>query len=129
MLRRDYPLMIDSVVIPFPNKYDEASDTIEDVNETEAGTTIRTVSRYDKKTISLSFTVTSEWAIYFKQLYVGQASRENPIGFMRYSLYTEGYETLAVVMRNFKASPRYKSGTLEATEGVWDINFTFEEVP
>lgn len=126
-LYNTYPIMFDTTQILSPSQWDEKSDVIENVNQSEAGTDNVEVARYDKLTVSARFKVAESstagtWAKTFKEF-----SKKASFTLKRYDILAEAYEERTVRMRNFSASLDRKSDLLPNINGVWDISFDLIE--
>lgn len=117
-----YPILLDNVTLPFPSGWAEKYETIETINQTEAGTDSIEVTRYDKLSVSVSTTCIQSLATSLAGL------RDKDVIVMKtYDLKTNAYKERNVRMRNFKASLVKDSHRLAVTNGVWQISFDLEE--
>ncbi len=126
-LYNTYPILFDTTQILSPSQWDEKSEVIENVNQSEAGTDNVEVARYDKLTVSARFKVAESstagtWAKTFKEF-----SKKASFTLKRYDILAEAYEERTVRMRNFFASLDRKSDLLPNINGVWDISFDLIE--
>ena len=119
---KDYPIRFDGENIFTPSSWEEESNVVESVNETEAGTDQIIVTRYDKLSVSASFQCTSTWAGRFKA-YSKQAS----VTVSLYDIETHGYKNRDMRLRSFKAVPVEHSERNRGTDGLWTVSFTLEE--
>ena len=115
-------IMFDDEVIFEPQSWDEESDVIENVNETEAGTEQIAVTRYDKLSVSCSFQCSSLWAKKFKQY-----SMKDEIAVSLYDVVDEAYKVHAMRIRNFKMSLVEHSWKTLNTHGLWNVSFSLIE--
>ena len=126
-LNTNYPIYFDTTQILSPHSWEEKSNVVETVNETEAGTDQIDVTRYDKLSVSVSYAIAESedgggWAKILKGF-----SKYNSFTLKRYDILLGGYEERTVRMRNFSANLKPKSDYLPAVNGVWEISFTLEE--
>ena len=126
-LLNTYPILINNEPVLSPHSWTENSNTVETVNQTEAGTDQIDVTRLDKLSISVTYAIaeTSDgtgWAKKFKGF-----SKLNSLIVKRYDILEAGYEERTMRMRNFSANLVPKSDYLPAVNGVWEISFTLEE--
>ena len=115
-------IMFDEELIFEPQSWDEESDVIENVNETEAGTEQIAVTRYDKLSVSCSFQCSSLWAKKFKQY-----SMKDEIAVSLYDVVDEAYKVRAMRIRNFKMSLVEHSWKTPNTNGLWNVSFSLIE--
>lgn len=118
----DYPVKFDDEQIFPPESWEESSEVIENVNQTEAGTDQVSVTRYDKLSVSASFNCSSRWASKFKAY-----SKKNSISVSLYDLEEQGYKTRTMRIRNFKAKPQDNSRLTPGTNGLWSVSFDLNE--
>ena len=118
----DYPVKINNVELFPANKWDEDSEVIEDVQTSEAGTDITTVTRYDKLTVSAEYRCRSQWLGKFKAW-----SKADTLTVQIYDPVTDKYLSRTMRMRNFKSSLIEFSEKVKDTQGVWNVSFTLEE--
>ncbi len=105
-----------------PKTWNESSEVIENVHETEAGTEQISVSRYDKLKISASYQCSSKWAGIFKDF-----SKKDSIAVTRYDVLAGEEETRYMRMRDLKLSLVEKSTHTGGTKGLWKVSFDLEE--
>ena len=122
-LKSSYPVLLDNIAIPFGKGWSETSNVVENTMESESGTTMRIVTRYDKLTISYSATVLDDMASTLKEL-----SERNVLTLKKYNIKSKAYEERSVVIRGFSASLLDGSDGLSATNGVWKVSFNIEEL-
>lgn len=122
MKHSDYPYKFNDTAIFFPMDWKEDWNTVETVNQSEAGTDIVTVKRYGKLRVSVSCEVSSKWLKIFQSF-----SKMDNFTLSRYDAVDEGYVTHDVRMRGFSASRIEKSENIEISIGLWKISFTLEE--
>ena len=115
-------IMFDDELIFEPQSWDEESDVIENVNETEAGTEQIAVTRYDKLSVSCSFQCSSIWAKKFKQY-----SMKDEIAVSLYDVVDEAYKVRAMRIRDFKMSLVSHSWNTPNTNGLWEVSFSLIE--
>ena len=118
----DFPLYFDAEQMPQPSTWTENSDTIETVNQTEAGTQQAEVVRYDRLVVNVGYVVTDDIARKLKQY-----SKHNSIVVKYYDIETDDYKQRTMRMRKFTAGLHKGSNELLAVRGVWDVSFSLEE--
>lgn len=114
--------------ILYPLTWDESHSVIDSVGQSEAGTDLVNIVRYDKLSVSASFKVSSTWLATFKSfaaldsftlsICTGYTNAETPAPI---------YEQHTVRMRNFAQSRVPKSEGISVTVAIWEISFTLEE--
>ena len=119
---KDYPVLINGVVLMESNSWEEESNTIENTYETEAGTDQVSVTRYDKLTVSADFRCHSDWLRQFKQW-----SKADTLTVQMYDAIANGYVSRTMRMRNFKQKLVEYSEKVHDTNGVWNVTFSLEE--
>ena len=105
-----------------PESWEESSEVIESVNQTEAGTDQIAVTRYDKLSISCSFQCSSRWTKKFKEY-----SKQDSIAVSIYDHIDETYKTRTMRIRSFKVSLVENSWKTKDTSGLWIVSFSLEE--
>jgi len=121
-IEEQYPLMFDNDVLKYPDGFDIQEVTVENVNQTEAGTDQIQLVRTGKIKISISTTCLSNELILFKTY-----SRIPKFNVKYYDAEAHGYVTKAVRMRGLKYPPLKSSFKLENVDGVYNVSFTLEE--
>ena len=116
------PIMFDDEIIFNPESWEEASEVIENINETEAGTEQIVVTRYDKLSVSCSFMCSSVWAKKFKQY-----SLKDEISVSFYDVIDEAYKVRTMRIRDFKMSLVDNSWKTPGTNGLWEVSFSLKE--
>lgn len=119
----DYPYCFDNTPIDFPLTWQETVKTVEDVQQTEAGTDVIILTRTDKLSVSVTARVSSA-----KLLFYDTYSTKKSFLLSRYDVETGIYDNRTVRMRNYTRSLKRHSETLTVTKGVWDISYTLEEI-
>ena len=119
----DYPYCFDNIELDFPLTWQETVKTVEDVQQTEAGSDIVIVTRYDKLTVNVTARVTSTKLAIFDSY-----SKKKSFNLYRYDVVRGLYDTRVVRMRNYTRSLKPHSQDLAVTMGVWDVSFTLEEI-
>lgn len=119
---QDFPLMFDNDVMPWPSTWNENSDVIETVSQTEAGTQQTEVVRYDRLKVQVGYNVTDVIAKKLKEY-----SKQDSIAVKYYDIETDDYKTRNMRIRSFSASLKKDSNALLYVRGVWAISFTLEE--
>ncbi len=117
-----YPIKFDNEIIFTPVSWDENSEVIETVNQTEAGTDQIAITRYDKLSISCSFQCSSVWAKKFKEY-----SKQDSIAVSIYDLIDQGYKVRTMRIRDFKTSLVDNSWKTPGTNGLWNVSFSLQE--
>lgn len=117
-----YPILFDNTEIIWPTKWDESFETLETVNETEAGTDVVDVRRQGKLTITATFKASSVWAKTFQGF-----SNSNSIEVQIYDADTEGYKTHTMRMRKFKKTLTKGSQYVRYGNGVYTVSFELIE--
>lgn len=121
-IRDTYPMKFNNTVIPFPTSYSEQSRTIENVKQTEAGTDIVNISRYNKLHASMSFRCLQDTLQSLAEF-----ETEDSFTFKRYNPKNDTYEERIVRMRDFNFNPVKGSEDLPDVRGVWEVSFSLEE--
>lgn len=121
-IRTNYPMMFNQTVIPFPTDYSENSQTVESVMQTEAGTDVVTIARYNKLKATMSFV-----CLQSVVQTLGGFRDVDSFTFKRYNPIIDDYEERTVRMRNFNCKPRKGSEDLKEVKGVWEVSFDLEE--
>lgn len=119
---QDFQLMFDNDVMPWPSTWNENSDVIETVSQTEAGTQQTEVVRYDRLKVQVGYNVTDVIAKKLKEY-----SKQDSIAVKYYDIETDDYKTRNMRIRSFSASLKKDSNALLYVRGVWAISFTLEE--
>ena len=120
---KDYPMTLGGYQIPFTNDWSEKSNVIEKTYQTEAGTDMAIVSRFDKLSISAAYVVyDDETAKMFKEL-----SKKREMVLHRYDILAQAYEDRNVRMRNFSIKLVEGSIKSKGRHGVWNVSFNLEE--
>ena len=122
MLKTDYPIMFNQTAIIWPLSWTEKSNVVETEAQTEAGTDILILARYDKLEVSAQYKCTDTWVKTFKEF-----SLLDSFTLKIYDPVSEAYKTRTVRMRNFNASLIPHSWDLGVTEGIWKVSFTLKE--
>ncbi len=108
--------------IPFPLTWNEKSNTVKKLFNTEAGTDEEIIVRRDKLNVSCSFKSTDTWVRQFKEF-----SMMNSFTLTQYDPLTNAVESRTVRMVDFNYGLVPKSYDLDVTKGVWNVSFTLEE--
>ena len=119
----DYPMYFDDDRILNPTEWSEDFEVVENVNQTEAGTDIHVVTRYDKMTVKAKFYVTDKWAKLFKQY-----SKKPSFVLRKYDVLTEDYEERTVVLRGLSIERLSKSEKIAISNGIYAVSFNLEEL-
>lgn len=119
----DYPMYFDDDRILNPTEWSEDFEVVENVNQTEAGTDIHVITRYDKMTVKAKFYVTDKWAKLFKQY-----SKKPSFVLRKYDVLTEDYEERTVVLRGLSIERLSKSEKIAISNGIYAVSFNLEEL-
>lgn len=119
----EYPMYFDNVKIPFGITHNASYDTVENVSESEAGTDMVDVVRYDKLTLSLSYKLTSDLVKIIRAF-----SKMRTFELKMYDTIEEGYVTRTVRMRNYKENKIRKSEKIAVSNGLWEVSFDLLEI-
>lgn len=119
----EYPMYFDNVKIPFGITHNASYDTVENVSESEAGTDMVDVVRYDKLTLSLSYKLTSDLVKVIRAF-----SKMRTFELKMYDTIEEGYVTRTVRMRNYKENKIRKSEKIAVSNGLWEVSFDLLEI-
>ncbi len=122
MALSSYPILFDEEAIFEPASWDEDSEVIETINQTEAGTDQIVVTRYDKLTISCSFQCSSAWTKKFKEY-----SQQDSIEVSIYDHIEQEYEVRTMRIRDFKIQLVDNSWKVQGTSGLWNVSFNLTE--
>ena len=123
MLKTDFPTLINTEAIISPIKWTETYKNVETVNTSEAGTDIVNITRIGKLSVTAQYKCTDVWA----QKFIGY-SRQHTLTVKIYDTLTAAYKEYTMRMKGFKQELVKKSDRLAATNGVWKIEFTLEEI-
>lgn len=115
MLGNNY-LQINNVKIPNPQKFDISFSTIEKVKTSEAGSDVVIPTRYNKRTISMSFQVTSSW-------------KDKLLVYTTRPTITLKYKNESIVGRLRAEKSPLKEGSefIDGTDGLWTLSLKFFE--
>lgn len=116
MLGRDY-LNFDGTSFPNPRTYKMLIEPIEQVNQSEAGTDLVSVTRLDKTTFQFTWHVSSTWMRLIKGL---TQQTTCTLTFLE--------EQYTVRVRDFSADLVEDSACTEATDGLWRVTATAVEI-
>ena len=118
----NFPIKFNNEKIFEPSSWEENSEVIENVTQTEAGTDQIVVTRYDKLLISCSFQCSHTWAKKFKTY-----STFDEITVSMYDILTETYKNRMMRIRDFKVSLIEDSWRTRGTNGLYNVSFSLEE--
>ncbi len=118
----NYPVKFNNESIFEPESWEESSEVIENVKQTEAGTDQISVTRYDKLSISCSFHCSHRWAKKFKEF-----SKLDEMEVKIYDVIDETYKTRIMRIRDFKMSVVENSWQTPNTNGLWNVSFNLKE--
>jgi hypothetical protein len=113
-------ITLDGERIPFPDKITENYEVIENVYQTEAGTDQIAVTRAEKLTLGLSFSLSSAWAQKMRVL-----AKKNSLT----AVIDEAGETKTRTMRirDYKSDMVENSRYTPGTSGLWNVSFSLIE--
>lgn len=116
MLGREF-LTINEIALPRTTGFDYELDSVETVNQSEAGTDLVVATRLDKHIFKADWTVTSFWLNKFEN-------------FCKLRLVTLTYKGVDYTCRARGFAPKLveNSENIENTDGLWEISLTFTEV-
>lgn len=117
-----YPLMFDDDVLKYPDTFSPEDQTIENVNQTEAGTDQVQLVRTGKVKISVAHVCLADDLILYKSY-----SLKPSFTLKYYDAYIGGYATKKVRMRGLKYPVVKGSYRLDGVRGVYNVSFTLEE--
>lgn len=118
----DYPTLINTVALIRPVNWTEEYGTIENSNQTEAGTDVVDVTRRGKMTITASYKCSSFWAKKFIDWY-SLATLTVKI----YDPSTDGYVEHTMRMRNLKKKTIKNSEKISYGNGLYEVSFKLVE--
>lgn len=118
----DYPILFNNNAIPAPVGWSESYKTVEEVNETEAGTDQVVLIRSDKLSVSCDFNCSSEGVAN-----LASYRDSEPISVRIYDLKTQAYKTRSMRMRNFSVKLVQDSNNTRGTVGLWQVSFDLLE--
>lgn len=119
---KEFPVIINGTELFPSNKWEESSNVVENVYETEAGTDQVAVTRYDKLSISAQYRCHTKWMGIFKQW-----ANSDGLTVKIYDAQANGYKSRTMRMRGFKSMLIEFSEKVVDTNGVWDVSFSLEE--
>lgn len=119
-MRRKY-IKINNEDVPIPDEMDFEFRDVEGSSSgvTEAGITHRDIVRRDVITISLKFTLSSEWLMKLSKI----LRREDVVKVKYISPYTKSEKEINTYCTNYKVSLLNKNGSF----GIWSVSFKLEE--
>lgn len=106
-----------------PTSWKETSEVVENVNQSEAGTDIVSVTRFDKLTVNCTFQVSDYW---FKKL--KDYSKLRTITVTYYDAGSGTTKTRTMRIRNFSVQLQPNSLLISTTNGLWVVTFDLKEV-
>lgn len=119
---KDYPIYFNETKLPTPKKWAESFDTVETVNQTEAGTDQVLVTRYGKLSVSARFDCSSRLGHLFAVF-----RDAGPILVKAYDLKADGYVTRKMRLRELQSEPVEGSEKTPGTTGLYAVTFRLEE--
>ena len=122
-LKSNYPILLNNIEIPYGRGWSEKSNVVENSKQSEAGTSIYSVTRFDKLSITAKFGCKYDLAKTLKGL-----SKEETITLKRYDVLADAYEERTVVMRNFQVDLITGSETIDNQKGIWAVSFALNEI-
>lgn len=121
-IEQQYPLMFNNDVLKYPDSFNPEEQTIETVNQTEAGTDQVQLVRTGKIKISVSHLCLADELILYKSY-----STLPKFTLKYYDPSLNGYTTKTVRMRGLKYPLSKGSYRLDGVRGVYSVSFTLEE--
>lgn len=121
-IEQQYPLMFNNDVLKYPDSFNIEEQTIETVNQTEAGTDQVQLVRIGKIKISVSHLCLADELILYKNY-----STLSKFTLKYYDPSLNGYATKTVRMRELKYPLSKGSYRLDGVRGVYSVSFTLEE--
>lgn len=121
-IEQQYPLMFNNDVLKYPDSFNIEEQTVESVNQTEAGTDQVQLVRTGKIKISVSHLCLADELIFYKNY-----STLPKFILKYYDPSLNGYATKTVRMRGLKYPLSKGSYRLDGVRGVYSVSFTLEE--
>ena len=121
-IEQQYPLMFNNDVLKYPDSFNIEEQTVETVNQTEAGTDQVQLVRTGKIKISVSHLCLADELIFYKNY-----STLPKFTLKYYDPSLNGYVTKTVRMRGLKYPLSKGSYRLDGVRGVYSVSFTLEE--
>lgn len=121
---KNFPIKINNTAIPFSGSMSENYDTIENVNQSEAGTDVRQITRVNKLSLNISYTMLSD---FIPTLETWRDSLTE-LTVKIYDFPTAAYKERDMVMRNYKKDIVKNSQDLTVTTGIWKVSFDLIEI-
>ena len=121
-IEQQYPLMFNNDVLKYPDSFSPEEQTVETVNQTEAGTDQVQLVRTGKIKISVSHLCLADELIFYKNY-----STLPKFTLKYYDPSLNGYATKIVRMRGLKYPLSKGSYRLDGVRGVYSVSFTLEE--
>lgn len=118
MRLKDYPIFFDTTELFTPENWSIGYETLETVNETEAGTDSIDITRDEKLTISAAFACTSIWVSRFRNF-----AKQNIVNVKMYDPETDAYKTYQMRIRNFKRDTEPSSEYVRSSVGLYNVTF------
>ena len=122
VIKTTYPIMFDSTEVYYPSSFEVVPQTVEKVNQTEAGTDQVQLVRTGKCDFNFATKCLSSHLVTFETF-----STKASFTFKYYDPALSGYATKVVRMRNFKYNVIKNSYDLDGVDGVYDVSFTLKE--
>lgn len=122
MLKKDFPIYMNRIKVPWPTKWQEKRTVVENIAQTEAGTDVVTVVRKRKLTISCAFKCSSNCAGLFTYL-----SLQNTVTVKAYDPVMNDYVENQMRVRNFTSNLVENSEKTPDTHGLYEISFDLIE--
>lgn len=117
-----YPIKIDGTAIPWPKKWEESPENVENENTTEGGKDVVDKVRVDKLSIKVTIGCTADWAKFFKQ-----KSLLDSVTVKRFDIITEAYEERTMRIKKYKNELENGSHKVGVTNGIWEVSFELVE--
>lgn len=118
----DYPVYFNTTKLFRPEKWVETPQKIMNTNQSEAGTDLINMRRYDKLNVACEYACTSAWVKAFDEF-------NNMASFTlkSYSPRSNAYVERTVRMEGFSVAEEVYSGYVEGTIGLYTVSFNLIE--
>lgn len=117
MLGKKY-IQIDGVRVPNPTSFSGGPSVVEKTQDSEAGTDIVQIIRFNKRKYEATFNCSSAWCSFFEAKN-NQASALIKIG---------SNDEFTARIRGFKATLAPNSEMIAKTDGYWTVKITISEI-
>ena len=119
----EFPTYMNGTALSYFPEVEYTPETVENVNQSEAGDDIVQVVRRNKLNSSFSL----QLADYAEVQFYYQLSLLDSFTFKFYSPLANDYVEKTVRLRKFKYKNKKHSDVLDSVIGVWDVSFTLLE--